>query len=76
MPLPFNFKEMREEKFLHHVSYAIDRLNQRMTVYYKDQPLETITITKNLSYNLQNEDLAHIIALRSDLAKELIKGDL
>lgn len=67
---------MKEEKFLYHVSYAIDKLNQKMTVFYKDQPLKTIELKQNLSYNPINEDLAHEIALQSDLAKELIKGEL
>lgn len=67
---------MREEKFLYHVSYAIDRMHGKMTVFYKDKPLKTINIIKNMSYNTQNEELAHQIALESDLAKDLIKGEL
>jgi len=67
---------MREEKFLYHVSYAVDKYNGKMTVYYKDQVLKTILINKNMSYNPENEELAHQIALESDLAKDLIKGEL
>jgi hypothetical protein len=67
---------MKEEKFLYYVSYTIDKVNQTMTVYYRDIPIETIEITKNMSYNPINEEVAHQIALRSDLAKELIKGEL
>ena len=47
-----------------------------MTVFYKDKTLKTINIIKNMSYNTQNEELAHQIALESDLAKDLIKGEL
>ena len=67
---------MREEKFLYHVSYAIDKMHGKMTVFYKDKALKTILIHKNMSYNPQNEKLAHQIALRSELAKNLIKGEL
>jgi len=67
---------MREEKFLYDVNYAVDKLNQKMTVFYKDKPLKTIELKQNLSYNLVNEDLAHQIALESDLAKDLIKGEI
>ena len=67
---------MREEKFLYHVSYAIDKMHGKMTVFYKDKALKTILIHKNMSYNPQNEELAHKIALESDLAKDLVKGEL
>lgn len=67
---------MREETFLQNVSYAIDRMHGKMTVFYKDKPLKTILINKNMSYNPENEELAHRIALESDLAKDLIKGEL
>lgn len=67
---------MREENFLYHVSYAIDKLNKKMTVFYKDKPLKTIELKQNLSYNPINEELAHQIALESDLGKDLIKGEL
>lgn len=67
---------MREEKFLYHVSYAIDKMHGKMTVFYKDKALKTINIIKNMTYNTQNEELAHQIALESDLAKDLIKGEL
>lgn len=67
---------MREEKFLYHVSYAIDKMHGKMTVFYKDKALKTIIIHKNISYNTQNEELANQIALESDLAKNLIKGEL
>jgi len=67
---------MREENFLKNVNYAIDRYNGKMTVFYKNKTLKTINIIKNMSYNTQNEELAHQIALESDLAKDLIKGEL
>jgi hypothetical protein len=67
---------MKEETFLKNVSYAIDKMHGKMTVFYKDKPLKTILINKNMSYNTQNEELAHKIALESDLAKDLIKGEL
>ena len=67
---------MREETFLQNVSYAIDRMHGKMTVFYKDKPLKTILINKNMSYNPENEELAHRIALESDLAKDLVKGEL
>lgn len=67
---------MKEETFLKNVSYAIDKTNGKMTVFYKDKPLKTILINKNMSYNPENEELAHKIALESDLAKDLIKGEL
>jgi hypothetical protein len=67
---------MREENFLKDVSYAIDRMHGKMTVFYKDKALKTIIIHKNMTYNPENEELAHQIALESDLAKDLIKGEL
>ena len=67
---------MREENFLKNVNYAIDRYNGKMTVFYKDKTLKTINIIKNMSYNIENDELAHQIALESDLAKDLIKGEL
>jgi hypothetical protein len=67
---------MREEKFLYFVNYAIDKYNGKMTVFYKDKPLKTIIIHKNMNYNPENEELAYQIALESDLAKDLIKGEL
>ena len=67
---------MREEKFLYHVSYAIDKMHGKMTVFYKDKALKTIIIHKNMSYNPQNEELAHQIALETELTKYLVKGEL
>lgn len=67
---------MKEETFLKNVSYAIDKMHGKMTVFYKDKALKTIIIHKNMSYNTQNEELAHKIALESDLAKDLVKGEL
>lgn len=67
---------MREETFLQNVSYAIDRMHGKMTVFYKDKPLKTIIIHKNMTYNPENEELAHQIALESELGKDLIKGEL
>lgn len=67
---------MREENFLKNISYAIDRMHGKMTVFYKDKALKTIIIHKNMTYNPENEELAHQIALRSELAKNLIKGEL
>ena len=67
---------MKEETFLKNVSYAIDRMHGKMTVFYKDKALKTIIIHKNMTYNPENEELAHQIALQSDLAKELIKGEI
>ena len=64
---------MREENFLKNVNYAIDRYNGKMTVFYKDKTLKTINIIKNMSYNVENDELANQIALESDLAKDLIK---
>lgn len=67
---------MREENFLKDVSYAIDRMHGKMTVFYKDKALKTIIIHKNMTYNTENEELANQIALESELGKDLIKGEL
>lgn len=67
---------MREENFLKNVNYAIDRYNGKMTVFYKDKTLKTINIIKNMSYNIENDELANQIALESELGKELVKGEL
>ena len=67
---------MREENFLKNVNYAIDRYNGKMTVFYKDKTLKTINIIKNMSYNVENDELANQIALESELGKELVKGEL
>ena len=61
---------MEKQEFLKDVSYAIDRMRGKMTVFYKNKPLKTISIHKNLSYNPENEELSEQIALQSDLAKE------
>ena len=67
---------MREKTFLQNVSYAIDRMHGKMTIFYKDKPLKTIIIHKNMTYNPENEELAHQIALQSELGKDLVKGEL
>lgn len=67
---------MKEETFLKNVSYAIDRMHGKMTVFYKDKPLKTINIIKNMTYNIQNEELANQIALESELGKDLVKGEI
>jgi len=67
---------MREKTFLQNVSYAIDRMHGKMTIFYKDKPLKTIIIHKNMTYNPENEELAHQIALESELGKDLVKGEL
>ncbi len=67
---------MKEETFLKDVSYAIDRMHGKMTVFYKDKPLKTINIIKNMTYNIQNEELANQIALESELGKDLVKGEI
>lgn len=67
---------MTKVEFLKDVSYAIDRMRGKMTIFYKNKPLKTILLHKNMSYNTQNEELAHKIALESDLAKDLVKGEL
>ena len=67
---------MKEEKFLYFVNYKIDKENKTLSIFYKDILLDVIKIHKNMSYDPQNEELAHQIALQSDLAKDLIKGEL
>jgi hypothetical protein len=67
---------MREENFLKNISYAIDRMRGKMTVFYKDKTLKTINIIKNMSYNVENDELANQIALESELGKDLVKGEL
>ena len=67
---------MREKTFLQNVSYAIDRMHGKMTIFYKDKPLKTIIIHKNMTYNPENEELAHQIALESELGKDLVKGEI
>lgn len=67
---------MREENFLKDVSYAIDKMHGKMTVFYKDKALKTIIIHKNMTYNTENEELANQIALESDLGKDLVKGEI
>lgn len=67
---------MKEETFLKNVSYAIDRMHGKMTVFYKDKALKTINIIKNMTYNTENEELANQIALESELGKDLVKGEL
>ena len=67
---------MKEEKFLYFVNYKIDKENKTLSIFYKDMLLDVIKIHKNMSYNPQNEELVHQIALRSELAKDLIKGEL
>lgn len=67
---------MREETFLKNINYAIDRYHGKMTVFYKEKPLKTIIIHKNMDYNDENQEVAEKIALKSTLAKDLIKGEL
>ena len=67
---------MKEEKFLYFVNYKIDKENKTLSIFYNDILLDVINIHKNMSYNPQNEELVHQIALRSELAKDLIKGEL
>lgn len=63
---------MEKQEFLKDVSYAIDRMRGKMTVFYKNKPLKTILLHKNMDYNEKNEKLAKEIALKSDKSKELI----
>ena len=63
---------MREENFLKDVSYAIDRMRGKMTVFYKNKPLKTILLHKNMDYNDKNQELANKVALESKTAKELL----
>lgn len=67
---------MTKVEFLKDVSYAIDRMRGKMTIFYKNKPLKTIIIHKNMTYNPENEELAHQIALESELGKDLVKGEL
>ena len=67
---------MTKVEFLKDVSYAIDRMRGKMTIFYKDKPLKTIIIHKNMTYNPENEELAHQIALESELGKDLVKREL
>lgn len=67
---------MEKQEFLKDVSYAIDRMRGKMTVFYKNKPLKTILLHKNMDYNDKNQELANKIALQSDLAKDLIKGEI
>ena len=67
---------MKEDEFLYFVNYKIDKENKTLSIFYKDMLLDVIKIHKNMSYNPQNEELVHQIALRSELAKDLIKGEL
>ena len=67
---------MKEEKFLYFVNYKIDKENKTLSIFYKNILLDVIKIHKNMSYNPQNEELAYQIALKSELAKNLIKGEL
>ena len=63
---------MKEETFLKNVNYAIDRMRGKMTVFYKNKPLKTILLHKNMDYNDKNQELANKIALESKTAKELL----
>ena len=56
---------MKEETFLKNVSYAIDKMHGKMTVFYKDKALKTIIIHKNMTYNSENEELAHMTQRRN-----------
>ena len=64
---------MKEDEFLYFINYKINKENKTLSIFYKDMLLDVIKIHKNMSYNPQNEELAHQIALESDLAKDLIK---
>lgn len=63
---------MGKQEFLRDVSYAIDRMRGKMTVFYKNKPLKTILLHKNMDYNDKNQELANKIALESKTAKELL----
>ena len=54
------------------MNYAIDRMRGKMTVFYKNKPLKTILLHKNMDYNDKNQELANKIALESQKAKKLI----
>lgn len=45
---------MTKEEFLKDVSYAIDRMRGKMTIFYKNKPLKTILLHKNMDYNDKN----------------------
>lgn len=63
---------MEKQEFLRDVSYAIDKMRGKMTVFYKNKPLKTILLHKNMDYNDKNQELANKIALESKTAKELL----
>ena len=63
---------MEKQEFLKDVSYAIDRMRGKMTVFYKNKPLKTILLHKNMDYNDKNQELANKIALESKTGKELL----
>ena len=63
---------MEKQEFLKDVSYAIDRMRGKMTGFYKNKPLKTILLHKNMDYNDKNQELANKIALESKTAKELL----
>ena len=63
---------MEKQEFLKDVSYAIDRMRGKMTVFYKNKPLKTILLYKNMDYNDKNQELANKVALESKTAKELL----
>lgn len=67
---------MKEDEFLYFINYKIDKENKTLSIFYKDILLDVIRIHKNMSYNPENEELAYQIALESNLAKDLIKGEL
>ena len=47
-----------------------------MTIFYKDEPLKTIVIHKNMDYNDESQELANQIALETKLGKDLVKGEI
>ena len=63
---------MEKQEFLKDVSYAIDRMRGKMTVFYKNNLIKTILLHKNMDYNDKNQELANKIALESKTAKELL----
>lgn len=67
---------MREEKFLYYVNYTINMDTGEMIISYKDIQIKTIFLTKNKSYNIENESLAYQIALDSELGQKLVKGEI
>lgn len=68
--------KMREEKFLYYVNYTINMDTGEMIISYKDIQIKTIFLTKNKSYNIENESLAYQIALDSELGQKLVKGEI